>query len=157
MIKEEYGDLLTCGADMICHQVNYFGVMGAGVAWAIREKLLTNAQYQQYVGYCDRNKEAAFGDVQFIRLTGEKPRLLANCFSQRGWAVSNSLTDYDAFRGCMLTVERKAREENLTIALPGYMGCGIAGGDWMVVHGIIAEIFGRSSVSLTVVYKEPTV
>lgn len=154
MIEEKYGDLLTCGADMICHQVNTYGVMGAGVAWSIRDKLLTDVQYQQYVRYCDNVGDKALGVVQFIRLNGEKPSVLANCFSQRGWAVSNSLTDYDAFRKCMEAVERKALMEELTVALPGYMGCGIAGGDWTEVHGIIAEVFGRSKVPLTVVYHD---
>lgn len=155
MIKEEYGDLLTCGADVLCHQVNYSGVMGAGVAWSIRDKLLTDAQYRQYVNYCDAFKENALGTVQYIDLHREKPRYIANCFSQRGWAVSNSLTDYDAFRQCMKAVENGARNDGLTVALPGYMGCGIAGGDWAEVHGIIAEVFGRSPVSLTVVYRDP--
>lgn len=154
MINEIYGDLLTCGADILCHQTNHFGVMGAGVARAIHDKLLNEEQYQQYVDYCNVLRENALGSVQYIRLTGEKPCMLANCFSQCGWAVSDSLTDYRAFQLCMENVERTARKYNYTVALPGYMGCGIAGGDWTKVHAIIVEAFGRSSVPLTIVYKE---
>lgn len=40
MIKEIQSDLLTCGADIICHQVNFEGIMGGGVALSIRNKLL---------------------------------------------------------------------------------------------------------------------
>lgn len=153
MVKEIYGDLLTCGADILCHQVNYSGVMGAGVAWTIRDKLLNREQYQQYVDYCDSLKENAVGSVQYIKLSGTKPCLLANCFSQLGWAVSNSLTDYRAFRLCMENVEQTAEKKIYTVALPGYMGCGIAGGDWTKVHAIIVEAFRISSVPLTIVYK----
>lgn len=154
MVNEIYGDLLTCGADILCHQVNYSGVMGAGVAWAIREKLLNDEQYQQYVDYCTVLSESALGSVQYIRLSRVKPCILANCFSQRGWAISSSLTDYRAFRLCMESVEQTARKRGFSVALPGYMGCGIAGGDWTKVHAIIVEAFGRSTVPLTIVYKE---
>lgn len=64
MIKEIQGDLLTCGADIICHQVNFEGVMGGGVALSIRNKLLLeNGLYQQYQNYCAVFQETAIGTV----------------------------------------------------------------------------------------------
>ena len=38
MIKFFNGDLLKSGCDIICHQVNEYGVMGAGIAKQIKEK-----------------------------------------------------------------------------------------------------------------------
>ena len=154
MVKEIYGDLLSQSTDILCHQTNYYGVMGAGIAWSIREKLLNGEQYKQYLDYCSVMKEQALGNVQYIWLGRDKPCMLANCFSQCGWAVSKSLTDYEAFQMCMKNVEKTARERGYTVALPGYMGCGIAGGDWVKVHAIIVETFGRSPVPLNIVYKE---
>lgn len=31
-VKIIKGDLLNCGADIICHQTNFFGMMGGGVS-----------------------------------------------------------------------------------------------------------------------------
>jgi len=39
-VKIIKGDLLNCGADIICHQTNFFGMMGGGVAAAIWNQLL---------------------------------------------------------------------------------------------------------------------
>lgn len=39
-VKIIKGDLLNCGADIICHQTNFFGMMGGGVAASIWNKLL---------------------------------------------------------------------------------------------------------------------
>ena len=41
MVHEMTGDLLSCDADYICHQTNFYGVMGAGVAASIHSKLLS--------------------------------------------------------------------------------------------------------------------
>lgn len=48
MVHEMTGDLLSCDADYICHQTNFYGVMGAGVAASIHSKLLSPAAYSVY-------------------------------------------------------------------------------------------------------------
>ena len=42
MVHEMTGDLLSCDADYICHQTNFYGVMGAGVAASIHSKLTSD-------------------------------------------------------------------------------------------------------------------
>lgn len=42
-VKIIKGDLLNCGADIICHQTNFFGMMGGGVAASIWNQLLEPA------------------------------------------------------------------------------------------------------------------
>ena len=46
----------------------------------------------------------------------------------------------------------KRSSSNWSVALPGYIGCGIAGGDWDAVRGIIWDVFKYSPVMLTIVY-----
>ena len=41
MIIDKIGDILHTEADVICHQVNCKGVMGAGLAKQIRNQLLS--------------------------------------------------------------------------------------------------------------------
>lgn len=54
MVHEMTGDLLSCDADYICHQTNFYGVMGAGVAASIHSKLLSPAAYSVYHGFAAR-------------------------------------------------------------------------------------------------------
>ena len=49
---EVKGNLLEADVDVIMHQVNCKGVMGAGVARQIRQKLLSEEEYQRYVTKC---------------------------------------------------------------------------------------------------------
>lgn len=151
MIKEVQGDLLTCGADIICHQVNFQGVMGGGVALSIRDKLLLkNGLYQQYQDYCSIFQETAIGTV----LMQEAPEVIvANLFCQREFTLNNDLTDYEAMEKCLRTVKLFAlKRRNRKVAVPGYMGCGIAGGNWSRVLGILKKVFEDSAVELTIVY-----
>ena len=48
MLTEQTGDILKITNGIICHQTNYHGTMGGGVAAGIAEKLLTPEQYKEY-------------------------------------------------------------------------------------------------------------
>jgi len=54
MIKIVKGDLLTTKTNLICHQVNPYGIMGAGVALQIKERF--PKVYQEYKRYCKHEK-----------------------------------------------------------------------------------------------------
>ncbi len=151
MITEVRGDLLTCGADVLCHQVNLYGEMGGGIAAAIREKLLDPEQHEIYRKYCHSRGEDALGTVQYIQ--SESGTIIANVFSQNNYLDGDGqLTNYDALHSALCEVEGFAWENQCSVALPGYMGCGIAGGDWNRVKEIIEDVFGKSPVDCTIVY-----
>lgn len=159
MIKEITGDLLTCGANIICHQVNYLGIMGGGVAYSIRKKMLSDENYARYVDFCVKNSSKSLGRVLWL-YPGQKfypTQAIANLFSQRTTPDSNgNLTSYSALRRCLESVEGYARKHGLTVAVPAKIGCGIAGGDWQYVQSIIRDIFTDSPVELTIVYWRPS-
>lgn len=154
MIKEIKGDLLTSGADILCHQTNYVGVMGAGIAYAIKTKLLTPEQHMEYQKYCQLHGAAALGSVQFIHLSSGQ--YVANIFSQDDFYSKrkDTITDYSAMEKALIEVDKFALANRLTVAIPGYMGCGIAGGDWDRVKPIIRQIFKYSPIDCMIVYKE---
>ena len=52
MIYEIKGDLLNADEVFIAHQVNCKGVMGAGVARQIKNKLLTPIEFEKYRNMC---------------------------------------------------------------------------------------------------------
>ena len=137
MIQEIQGDLLKSEADILCHQTNFTGIMGGGIAASIREKVLTDGQYKEYRSLCAEHGKALLGTVQY--LPAKNGKTIANLFSQNDWNVGPVLTNYEAMRACLKAVESYARGNGLTVGLPGYIGCGIAGGDWKTVREIIEE------------------
>lgn len=153
MIKEIRGDLLTSGSDVLCHQTNYLGSMGAGIAATIRSELLTLEQYREYQMYCQLWGPMALGHVQFIKL--HDGRYVANLFSQDDLYAKDgdTITDYEMLEFALLQVAKFARENALTVAIPGHMGCGIAGGNWEKVKSVIRQVFKYSPVECTIVYR----
>lgn len=165
MIIETRGDLLTtyC-ADYICHQTNYFGVMGGGVALAIRDKLLSDNAYKAYQMLCDQKGRDLLGKVQFLSCVFDKERYphghvctVANLFCQDEYVQPDGgITRYDCMRKCLQSVEQQALQSKRgkVVVIPGGIGCGIAGGQWSTVRGIIEEVFGHSRVICMIVWKE---
>lgn len=160
MIHEVRGDLTTYEADFICHQTNFYGVMGGGVALAIWEKMLGRQARAQYQTHCAKKGVNLLGTVQFLPAVqrtpdGDRACVVYNLFCQANEPQADGgITRYDSMRECLEQVERLARRFSKTVALPGYMGCGIAGGDWARVRGIIEDVFGKSPVSCTIVYRD---
>ena len=152
MIYETTGNLLRADAGILCHQTNFHGVMGAGIAKSIKDEILTAAQFDDYKQLCAAYGDRLLGHVQYLEI-GNSRRYIANLFCQNSFDQSEQrLTNYDAMRQCFERVERLARENNMIVAMPGLIGCGIAGGSWIVVKRIIADVFGASNVALNIVY-----
>lgn len=147
MICETTGDLLEFPANIICHQVNYYGVMGGGIAYAIRRKVLSATDYQEYVDYCKFGK-ATLGSIQLLPRSDKDDGFVANLFSQADFS-----TDYNFLYLCLHKVELITHQLGFTVALPGNMGCGIAHGEWNKVMEVIQKVFGKSPVKLTIVWK----
>lgn len=164
MIQEIRGDLLTYGADIICHQANFYGVMGGGVALSIWNKLLNDDSRYVYQDLCCTQGRRLLGSVLALPFTyaDGKPGEVFNLFCQDDRAQPDGgITRYDCMYSCLKRVEGHAKlhlgkRRLLSVALPGGMGCGIAGGDWPTVRGIIEEVFGDSPVSCTIVFLDRT-
>ena len=147
MLTEITGDLLHVTDGIICHQVNYFGAMGGGVAAAIADNILTGEQYQTYVDYCKQAGRTALGTVQFI---GCAPGLIvANMFCQddaRSGVIEGGITDYGAMQRCLFRVRSMALLQGKRVYFPHNLGCGIAGGNWDTVKALLAEAFKDAPV-----------
>lgn len=144
MLTEISGDILNVTNGIICHQVNYFGVMGGGVAAAIAESILTEEQYKTYTDYCKQAGRTALGTVQFLSCPGGL--YVANMFCQddaraRGGMTEGGITDYDAMRRCLTRIRSTALVHGKRVYFPHNLGCGIAGGDWATVKFIMEDTF----------------
>lgn len=156
MLREIKGDMLEQKKGILCHQTNYDGVMGGGIAYAIWDKLLTYQHKKNYVNFCRDNGKDSLGYVQFLFLKTDL--IIANCFSQNGFNepdASGSITNYEAMRGCFIKVRDFSLQKKLPLVfIPYGMGCGIAGGDWGRVRRIIEDVFGESDVMATIIRLE---
>lgn len=129
------GDILESGADVICHQVNCKGIMGAGLAKQIRNKY--PKVYEQYKDRCYYAVGSLLGLNQYIQVEDDK--WIANLFCQNNYGRDKCYTDYPALQKSLESL--KEDMGICTIALPYRMGCGLAGGDWSIVSEIIVEVF----------------
>lgn len=146
MIEYRNGDLLDSDADIIVHQVNCLGAFNSGLAGQIRRKWAE--VYDEYRKACDNsydNPEDLLGAVQFVMVDG---KYVANCFGQLAYGKARRYTDYDALRSALKTVREFMPQAH--IAIPHKIGCGLGGGDWNVVSGIIEETFNNYKGKVTI-------
>ena len=125
-------DILTIPAGIICHQVNTQGVMGAGLALAIKTNF--PGAYYHYKTSRLRLGRALFSKVD-IRLW------IAHLIAQESFGPGVQ-TDYEAFRSSIRQVrsfQDKEHIRDLGVYLPYKIGCGLAGGDWEIVLAIIED------------------
>lgn len=152
MIEYYNGDLLESGCDIICHQVNEYGVMGAGLALQIREKF--PIIYERYQDLCltTKDKMALYSQVFFCEHFDEhcKEQVIANCFSQ-----VNGETNYELVKVVAKRIYCMAFDKGFkTIGIPYKYGCGIAKGDWAKVEKIFKDEFEESDFRLQIWKKE---
>ena len=141
------GDLLQANADLIVHQVNCQGVMGAGVARQIREQFPKT--YETYKEFCKPyvgKTHKLLGQCLYVE---EEPFIICNAFGQDFYYRNSVQTQYDKLEQCFYDIAEKYHGKS--IALPWKIGCGLAGGDWNVVYEMIFNILaveGHCKVTL---------
>lgn len=136
------GSCLDTTAKVIAHQTNCQGIMGAGVAKAIREKY--PEIMQEYQDAC--HSRHMLGKCQLVET--EEETIIANLFGQDGFGAGRQ-TDYDALQSALDSLVDQMYELGLTsVAMPYYIGCGLAGGDWDVVLEMLKKTFSNTSLRL---------
>lgn len=139
MIVSSLGDILESNCDIIVHQVNCKGVMGAGLAKQIRDKYPN--VYEEYKKFCDQDN--LLGKAQFVPIAYKK--YICNLFGQDDYGTGLQ-TDYEAFEKAIAEIKEIAWEHDFSIAIPYGIGCGLAGGSWDIISNIIDKYFEYSSV-----------
>ncbi len=134
-------DILNAKENIIVHQVNELGVMGAGLALQIKNKYRN--VYEKYKKYANKD---CLGKIQLIKIN--KHQMICNMFSQRGINRIKQTTDYELMKQCFQKLAKLEEDTHITIAIPYKLGCGLAGGDWNIVSELIKEIIPN-----TVIYK----
>lgn len=145
MVEILEGDLLKSDCNVICHQTNCQGKMGAGIAKQIRQ--LYPKVYDEYVKFCKDNYKNLLGRCQIVNLSiDDNLKYCANLFGQNGYGYGGRYTDYNALKCALNELKNNCYEflkimNNVTVGIPYNIGCGLAGGDWSIVFKIIEDIF----------------
>ena len=135
MIKYIKGDLLNAEQTILVHQVNCQGVMGSGIAKLIKDKY--PGALKAYLNQIDTiDKSELLGSVSQYNEDG---RFILNLISQDQYLPRGIRhTNYEALKEGFETI--KDVFPNRDIAMPK-IGCGLGGGNWKVVSGIIESVF----------------
>ena len=145
-MKTIEGDLLAVPDGMICQQVNCKGVMGAGLAKAIRAKW--PAVYTQYHQAYEQGR-LILGEVIWVPVISDKQQILwvANICGQYNYGHKGLYTTYPALQAGFRHVaanlyawRKETGKEDLQAYVPWRIGCNLAGGDWDIVQHILEEI-----------------
>jgi O-acetyl-ADP-ribose deacetylase (regulator of RNase III) len=140
MITEQTGDVLKTVTGVICQQVNCQGVMGCGIALAIRRKWpKVYTAYREKINHArmQPNTPNLLNSVQLINVGNNL--YVANMFAQFGYGRDKRYTDYEAFITCLVKLLMLKSENcsSLNIYFPYKIGCSNAGGDWNIVKELI--------------------
>lgn len=103
--------------------------MGSGLAKAIREKY--PIVYTEYRNFYDSVKDKTFlhGKIQLIPV--EANRVIINFFAQDSYGYDGKCyTDNNFFLNCLIELQNLFETNNITLAFPWKIGCGLGGGDW---------------------------
>lgn len=130
------GDLMEAPETYILHGCNNRGVMGSGVAKAIRAKYPD--AYKRYKDRYDR-WGLPLGGVIVARC---EDKVIFNGITQDGYGRDGKqYVDYQAIHFVMCTVNDYV-EEGWCVAMPK-IGAGLGGGDWYIINEIIEECSTR--------------
>ena len=150
MIKVVNGSLLDATEDILCHQVNCQGVMGSGVALALKDKYgHLYPSYRSFWRIATKNRatSALLGRVYYV--VCEDNHIIANIFGQDTYGRDDiTYTDYTELEVAFVRLREYALKNNLSIAMPYKIGCGSARGNWEYVLQIIKRVFYNMDVTL---------
>ena len=153
-IKTIYGDLLTERPNsVIIHGCNCQGVMGSGVALAVKNKY--PVVYDEYVSLCNAYQPThLLGSIQIESITeDEYPNFLINGFTQLDFGAGRQV-NYDAIYEVFERTNEFMRMSAIdrTLYFPKIGACR-GGGNWRIISTIIEETVDQRFNPTLVEYK----
>mgnify|MGYP000938564803 CR=1 FL=1 len=135
MIIYKTGDITQVKEGIIMHGCNAQGVMGSGVALAIKNKF--PMAYENYKLYASSHS-IDLGDIVWAEITANK-LWIANAISQRNYGRSNiRYVNYSAIVKCFDACIDNALIVGCGINFPK-IGAGLGGGDWNIIEQLIND------------------
>ena len=154
MIEIIEGDITKTSKDIVVQQVNCKGHMGAGLAKTIMQRY-DNVR-KEYRLFREKQLKIVKEDEELLGLVNYVDvydgKIIANVFGQvdiRKHRYDKTVyTKKEALLQGIEQIKNKAEELDLSVAIPTYIGCGLAGGNWEDIKNGIEAIFENSSVNV---------
>ena len=131
---------------VLLHQVNCQGVMGAGVALAVKER---------YPEVFTAYRDLYLTESDFLLARGQLVSThhddlwVGNVFGQHGYGTGRRQTSYDAVYTALSEIKREsARLDDPVFILPYKMGCDRGGGDWNIYSAILTATLGSHWIAV---------
>lgn len=134
MIEYKKGNLLDVTEGIIVHGANAQGVMGSGVAKAIREKY--PECFRRYRSEYERFT-LVVGDIVWYWHEDEK-LWIANAITQELYGTDRRHVNYWAIANTFKEILRQANVVKATVHFPK-IGAGLGGGNWGIIEAIIND------------------
>lgn len=148
MVKYATGDLVQKiregAVDVALHGCNCFHTMGAGIARQLKDAFPEVYQADLTTARGDYGKMATWSMATLP--SGQR---IFNCYTQFSFGPlrgRTELVDYAALQACLKGLGLLLKSED-RIGMP-WIGCGLAGGDRMVVQSIIEKELGHLDVTV---------
>lgn len=140
-MNETAGDLLDAERGIIVHGCNAQGVMGSGVALAVRQRWP-----EAFAAYRQAYETSGLvpGRIVWYRVSRHPPLAIANAITQDRYGRDPNVryVDYEAVRACFRQIGEVARRHGLPVHYPK-IGAGLGNGDWATLERLIcAELEG---------------
>ena len=136
-IQTKVGNLMNVTSGHIVHGCNAQGVMGSGVALAVKRKF--PGAYESYM-LQHQGSGLKLGRAYPEPISGQL--MVWNAITQEGFGSSTRNTNYDAIQTCFEQIdEAVSRYENLIPAevhIP-LIGAARGGGNWEIIREIIEQ------------------
>jgi O-acetyl-ADP-ribose deacetylase (regulator of RNase III) len=139
------GDVTEASEKIIAHGCNAQGVMGSGVAKAIRTKFPGCFEaYQQHIkdGYLLGTTCVFVANYSPLLLDELNEKIIFNMITQLYYGNDGQrYVDYEAVRSCMKNLNKRAGHFTKyphEVAMPA-IGAGLGNGDWDILSSIIEE------------------
>lgn len=154
MINYIKGNLLITPDKFIMHGVNCQGVMGSGVAKAIKEHRIFKNAYYDYLRYCQSvhiNQRLGTINISTCNDADYNYKFVLNAFTQFNYGTPSIChVDYNAVDVIMRDTRVLLRQFNeLSISMPK-IGAGLGGGDWNIIEKIIDSRLADINVNVWV-------
>lgn len=143
------GDLTEAAENVIVHGCNNRGVMGSGVALAIRKKW--PEAYEAYrTAFEDKSDYNLLGNWTYLQNLDDN-KFIVNLITQDGYGKDGKKYAYyiSIVEGLIDIANWQRYFSNNKIAIPK-IGCGLGGLDWNIMEVLLCEIEERYKVEFIV-------
>lgn len=126
------GNVLDIEKGIIIHQVNNQHKMGRGLALEIRKR---------YPKHYDDYMASGLQMGSLVKTSINSKFGIIGIVAQDGYGTDKCYTDYEAFENALLEIQKLHElKPAVEFYMPYRIGCGLAGGNWLIVGKLIETI-----------------